>query len=298
MSRSGGSAGRLPARELQESACRLTECHHPEIVGAFAALLVTVLAVVLAGAALSRLDDAREAIDAERERAREELAAFESFIRRIRGLEPSAPDRPPRLSDGGLPLANRTGEPDELAPVRRAYRETVMAVSHYDTEFAETLEEGFAAEFSPEVAAAVASGGRLTPGLHAAVLQGAANARDRRRRILANLEDEREAVGEARETIAGAVEAAEAIEPERAGPTELVAEADRIDYHERQVQSVLADRQGTIHEVEAERSAWYEYIYGALPAPHPVLSAGTETLERLSATRDEIAARLAEPAGE
>ncbi len=294
MPRSGGSAGRLPARELQESACRLTECHHPEIVGAFVAVAVTILAVVLAGAALSRLDDARAAISAERERAHEELEAFEAFVRRVRSLEPTAPTGGP-MSDGGVPLADRTGGPDELALVRRAYRETVMAVPHHESEFGETLREGMAAEFSPEVAAAVAAGGRLTPGLHTALIRRGVSAIDRRKRILTDLDEEQTAVETASDTLSPAVETADAVESRAAAADagELVAEADRIGYHERQVERLASDRQTTVHEVEADRAAWYEYIYGELPSPHPVLSASTATLVRLERARDAVAAALA-----
>ena len=296
MSKTGGSVGRLPAHELQESACRLTECHHAEIIGAFLILGVTVLTVVLAGVALSRLDEAREAIAAERDRASEELAAFEAFARRIRTLEPSQP----RLSDGGVPLVDAGQGPDELAVVRQAYRETVMAVAHHDTEFGETLQEAIAAEFSPEVAAAVANGGQLTPGLHAALLRGASNACDRREQILRDLSDEQEAVDAATGTLGPAVETARtALEATDSATTpELVAEADRLAYHESRVEELLADRQTTIHSVEQERAAWYDYIYGELWSPHPVLSAGTATLDRLSAARDQIARRLASTSGE
>lgn len=289
MTKTGGSAGRLPAHELQESACRLTECQHPELVGAFVMLGVTVLALLLAGAALSRLDEARSALAAERERARAELEAFEAFLARVRSLDAKRP-----RSDGGVPLPGQGSPPDELEPVRQAYRETVMAVSHHDAEFDETLREGMAAELSPEVAAAVTTGGRLTPGLWNALVSHAVAARDRRERILSDLADERDAVERASETIAPAVATAEAIDThDEPTASEVIADADRVAYHERQVEALIADRQRTIHETEHERGTWYEYIYGELSTPHPVLSAGTTTLSRLETARDRLAAALA-----
>ncbi|MFB6194149.1 MAG: hypothetical protein ABEI75_03695 [Halobaculum sp.] len=293
MSATSGAAGRLPAQELSESACRLTGCEHPELLATLVVLVGCVAALLVTGVVLRRLDEAREAVAAERARATAEMEAFETFTRRVESL-----DRTPSRPDGGMPRPSRvgdTGPPDELRAVRRAYRETVMSVSHHDEEFGETLTEGMAAEFSPEVAAAVANGGRLTPAIHGALVRGSRQARDRRERILTHLDEERDAIERAAETLRPAVETAREVQ-DRASeaplPT-LVADADRLDYHERSVESLLADRQQSIHEADQDRETWYEYVYGPLGTPHPVLSAGTRALSALDDARDDVARGLA-----
>lgn len=290
MSEASGVAGRLPAQNIGESACQLTGCSQPELLVVVVFLLGTVLTVALTGAVLRRLDEARDAIERERERASAERDAFDEFARRIQTLDPT-----PR-SDGGMvrpdTVAGPPGPPDELAPVRRAYEETVMAVPHHGEEFGETLVEGMAAEFSPEVAATVANGGRLTPGVRSVLLQGARQASEQRARILDALRTEQEELADAEETLRPATAAAETARDrvQTAPPTTLVAEADRLDYHERTVESMLADRQQSIHEVD--RDPWFEYVYAPLDSPFPVLSAGTETLDRLSTARDALARAL------
>lgn len=287
-----GAAGRLPAEQLSESACQLTGCHDPAMLAAIVVIVGTGATLLVAGVVLGRLAEAREAVAAEYARATAEREAFDAFTRRVDALDVSR-SRP----DGGMPRPSRvTGDrpPDELRPVRKAYRETVMNVSHHDTEFGETMAEGMSAEFSPEVAAAVANGGRLTPAIHAALVTGGRQARAQRDRILAHLENERDAIDRADETLRPAVETVRTV-GERvadATPPALVADADRLDYHERSVESLLRDRQRTIHEADHDHEAWYEYVYGPVGTPHPVLSAGTHTLDRLADARDDVARAL------
>ncbi|ELY48672.1 hypothetical protein DV706_05150 [Natronorubrum bangense] len=100
----------------------------------------------------------------------DERRAFDRFRRRVRRLE-ATPLEPPRRSVGSQPAgqvlqqaslsaASRRPDPtrDALATVRTAYRETVMAVPHYDDVYGESRQEHMAGELGLEVTTAVTQG--------------------------------------------------------------------------------------------------------------------------------------------
>ncbi|MFB6175536.1 MAG: hypothetical protein ABEI99_00025, partial [Halobaculum sp.] len=98
-----GAAGRMSTQGLQEgveSVCRVTDCEHPDLLLALVGFLLTAAFLLLAGAALVRLRDAREAVATERRRARAERDAFEQFHRRVSQLETNNP-RPPDTDPPG-----------------------------------------------------------------------------------------------------------------------------------------------------------------------------------------------------
>ncbi|WP_435124397.1 DUF7260 family protein [Halobaculum sp. D14] len=299
---SSSGVGRLstvPVEQRVESICRVTDCGHPELAAALVVLALTAAFLLLAGAVLVRLTDARDAIDVERSRARTERDAFERFRRRLAGLDAAAPTPPSPDPPGGGALAvsgsaagrSGTGGAD-LQAARDAYRDTVMATPHYDEEYDESLAENLAAEYNATVAGAVVDGDGLTPQLHATLASGAVRAREERDDLLGSLDAEETDVEEAERTLAPAVEAADRVrdaDVDDATYTDLVADYERLEWHERRVESLLADRQDRIHDREAERPHWYDYLFESLQSPYPVLSAATGALDRLESARERLA---------
>lgn len=62
----------------------------------------------------------------ERRRVTAEMEAFEEFAKRVAETPPTAPNR---IADAGPTLVNDSSRPT-VEKIRRAYRETVMAVDH------------------------------------------------------------------------------------------------------------------------------------------------------------------------
>lgn len=289
-----GAAGRMSTRGLEEgvsSVCRVANCGHPELVVAGAVLLVTVVALLAAGLALASLDDAHDAVAAERRRAAAERDAFEQFRRRVARLEtdritPTDGIEPPG-GGGTLVAGGRTDRAGRLAAVRDAYEETVMATPHHATEYDETLTESMAAEFSEGVAGTVASGSTLTPALHRTLLDSAREAQNRREAVLERLDTEESRLREAEDVLVPAAEAAAAVtasDPERFD--DCVAAVERLEWHENGVTDLVADRQTQIH-AETDNPHWYDYLYGDVDATHPVLAAAASVLSELEAARDQ-----------
>lgn len=284
-----------PVEEGMESMCRLTDCGHPELVVGIAILCLTGAFLLLGGAVLVRLSNAREEVSAERSRTRAERDAFTRFKRRVARIDPDTPRPPDPPSAGGglLAAAGTASDGASLADARTAYAETVMATPHYETEYDETLAESLSAEFGDGVAGAmVGDGGTLTPQLRATLVGSADRACDEREELLADLDREEAAIDAAEDTLAPAATAAEeAREADLDGRSygDLVADYERLEWHEERVEALLSDRQSTVHDRESDRPHWFEYLYGRLSSPYPVVGAATEALSDLAAARDGIA---------
>lgn len=291
--------GRLSTEPVElgvESVCRAAACEHPDVAVALAVLGLTAVFVLAAGAVLTRLDDARDALAREAVRTRAERDAFERFRRRVARLEPTERTRPSPTGGGTNVLSVPAGGAavdDGLADARRAYRETVMATAHYEEEYDETLATNVAEEFSGPVASALAEeGGTLTPSLRTTLASGARRASEERTDLLSRVETERSSIETAESTLAPAVDAGEDVvdrELSHATYTDLVAEYERLEWHERRVESLLSDRQTRIHDEEHDRRRWFDYLYRSLSSPYPVLSAGTETLSLIDDGKSALA---------
>jgi len=75
--------------------------------------------------------------------------------------------------------------------VRRAYRESVMSVDHYETEYGDTLAKSLATEFSETIADHVVDGQHLTPPLYHTLITTSETARSNRDDFIRLLRRER-----------------------------------------------------------------------------------------------------------
>ena len=88
---------------------------------------------VLVFGSLSYVPSARSLLREEREKTRRERTAFEAFADRVGRLSASAPTA---VASGPQQLVRASGGADaQLSAVRDAYRDTVMAVDHYEREY-------------------------------------------------------------------------------------------------------------------------------------------------------------------
>jgi hypothetical protein len=140
---------------------------------------------------------AREQAETERAEVAAERRAIEAFIDRVESLSTASRARAGTRSPGMGTVAVETDASDAtLATIRSAYRETVMAVDHYETVYGDGLPESLAAEFGPELAVAIGdgAGGAFTPQLRGALLDAAGESRDDRTRFLDTLDAEIESL--------------------------------------------------------------------------------------------------------
>ncbi|MFB6142965.1 MAG: hypothetical protein ABEJ30_06445 [Halorientalis sp.] len=195
-----------------------------------------------------------------------ERDAFERFDDRVAAVEPVSLDAPSRVS----PAFQRGPTPDRLDRVRSAYRETVMAVDHYEEVYGEPLAVHAASELSPELAAVLRPGTdrAFTRVFKRTLRTAVADAVAQREDFGATMRTERESLSTCREELAALVET----DGRRGADVE-----QRLDAVARQRQATLATRRplsGTSgHDLCQHCYDEYDWTY-------PVLTAVTRLRER------------------
>ena len=268
---------------------------------------------VFALATLAFIPDARAVLRRERERAGAERDAFARFARRVADLDATVAqgnpsqgagvNRSPGLGVGTLALSGAVDPPpdDRVAQARRAYRDTVMSVPHYEEEYAESLAENVSAEFGESVAIALEGAETFTPGLRRTLVDGAETARDRRNSLVRAIEKEEATLRSAASTLSDVESDVEAVD---GGSTlslsfeQLMDRWGRLYDMEQECETVIEERQ------ESLRSGYgvplrldgpislQEYLYDSLPVTHPVLAEATRLIESVREVQDATSVAL------
>ena len=207
------------------------------------------------------LDPVRTAITittAEQTELSAEQTAFENFIRRIRQIEP-------------VPLTvKQRGNAEEMqrqaTTARAAYRETMLAVDHYEREYGEPLLTNAAAELGADAAVVLDSDSNVlfTPPVKQLLVTSATQCFEDRKSVRGNIDAELESLESARQ--------------------ELYAVVKNLDgtsvppWHHEQFDATLEDilqrRQQHLHTRSgcSDSHNLCAYLYEAQPWRYPVLT--------------------------
>ena len=177
-----------------------------------------------------------------------------------------------------------------MAAVEAAYRETVMAVDHYEADYGEPFGEHLASEFGEEVAGAVLANERLSPQVQNVLLSEAHEACLKREQYVDALSAERdrlEAAGETFETVSERCDDADGQRLRRRSFEELRDRLERVSTERERLSEAVLARQEQIHEgvtfgwYRQDAESVYSYLYEELDVTYPVLADGSDLLERL-----------------
>lgn len=255
---------------------------------------VVVLSVLLAVglvASFKHVAKARSLLEEERELTAAERDAFSEFKKEISAIETTQSIRKP------VTIVAVTGEStnQQLQRVRAAYRETVMAVPHYETEYDEPIEVNMSAELGEEVTAAVFDGTGFTQQIKRGLLSQATEAHRQRSELLAALRREERQLTEARDELCGIETALEAEKPEPVHQcpfSELSDRWERLGNIEERCRDLLESHAATRGKPIEERPQFREYVYQSLTTEYPVLSDGTRLLDRITDCRQTVMREL------
>jgi hypothetical protein len=296
-------AYRKPISPPDSTCSNVVDCAvtNPDPV-ALAMLVAAALAfLLLLTVAVSHVTEARSLLDEERTRIADEAEAFATFARRVADVETATTP----VTDGGgtATTALGTAPPDDrLERVRDAYRDTVMAVPHYDAEYGESLPRNMGLEFGEDVAVAVEEGGDLTPQLQATLVERSRTARRQRTALLGQLETEAEALDDAEATLERCRRTAERLGDDPLDGysyDELLAEWRLLEDRKDDADALLTERQQTLQERDRSTASHHDgptfeqYLYGPMEPTHPVLAAGTSVVDRLDAAGRRVLRVLA-----
>jgi hypothetical protein len=250
------------------------------------------------------LDRAIGVVERESEIVAAERTSFERFRARIADVEPrpSADGAPTGASVvgatphggavGGASASMSTEAPVDasLRSVRRAYRETVMAVPHFDAEYGDGLAESLAAEFGAAVASQVTDGTQLTPVVYQTLVRGASEAVSDRKSFQASLARERESLLDIRSGLEDCERRIAAAE-ERLGEPPSSEELSELDARFAAVESTCSglatERQSLVHgrsDVDLSGvtgTSLVNYLHRELEVSCPALATLADAVERI-----------------
>ena len=258
----------------------------------------------------SVLEGARETVRVERRRTADERAAFVSFRSRLDAIPATTAagvtaDRP---FDGPQPIGYETPRMGtELLAVRDAYQSTVMSVPHYEEEYNDTYAASLAAEFGPELAAALTCESALHEHVRRSVLDQTTTAIETRDEFETVLEREQASVRAASEELRSLDDSVASLGEtavDRLDFGGLDAHRARLEVLERRCDEVATTRQR--ERVAVERSMHFDgetddvqtYLYQDLPVTYPVLAAVAAVGRRIDAVRRDVERAIIEVAGD
>jgi membrane protein implicated in regulation of membrane protease activity len=282
------------APEAAEGACSGVTCATLDAVStalvlawAFAFALVVVATVV-------HLRRAHGECERERDRLLAERRAFERFARRVDAVEAVEPTG---VEVGGATATMRSAsEGDGLSTVVSAYRETVMGVDHFESDYDEALRENMAAELGPDVATAVLDGRVLHPQLKVAIVRKCREAHGHRTGVLQNVDDETAELGAAGEELRRVQSSVERLDRDpllEKSFEELREEYETLGDLATDCEAVVEDRQSTVTGRDPSPGAdeghdFHAYLYEPLDVSYPVLAAGVSTLTTVRSARRRV----------
>lgn len=177
-----------------------------------------------------------------------------------------------------------------LEAVRTAYRETVMAVPHYEAEYDDSLRENVAVEFGPDLAASVVDGRSLTAFTLDALATACEKAIDERRQFLRVLRHERESLVDVRDDLRAVAESISDVEravENEPSSTELGRLDGQLAEYETRCGDLAERRQRLLHGRSAsvisgiDDRSLTRYLYGNDDRRCPALADVADCLEAI-----------------
>lgn len=244
------------------------------------------------------IESAMEIVQREIDLLTEERQAFRSLLRRLHRLDGPSTSGRTHVSAGseGAVLAVHAESPDTiLADLREAYRETVMSVPHYETEYDESLFENLSAEIGRDLAVVVTENELVAPSLLELVVESLSRAKEDREALSQSMRQELNSLErcerELNELEAKAIERGEEISA--ATPSKEATTIDQeLHRHESQCNRVISRRQQRIHNRSTAGlsgvagESLTEYLYGANETACPVLVDAVDCLKTIRYYRE------------
>lgn len=253
----------------------------------------------------------RTSIRAERRRTATERRAFETFADRVDDVDFAGGGPGQHLDDGmrdghGATLAagghasSGVGSPTEA--IRRAYEETVMAVSFYDEEYGDEYVESLRAEFGPEFATALTDPDCFGPTAKTALTAAIERAAREREQLIETCEYERESIDDVADTllpVAAELDSVVSPDPKEDLFGTLEARWHRLSRLQERCEAAAANRQSAIndrrsrHDLPVDAPGVCTYFYEAHDSAYPVLTVCADLAQRATTLRTEYRRAMA-----
>ena len=300
-------------RSIEDSinACDGILCDILHLIGDFSVLILAIVSGLVTITTLSYIRDAREACQQEQGRVIDEYAAFTEFADRIECLDSCSDeshlDEPP----GSLHRNSMRNQLTDVSVQRvlRSYYNTIMAVSHYDTEYNEPIAENMCKELGPDVVTALGSNKTVPPSTQQALMRRSREAASARESLSEAIETELDALVDISKKLA-------AIDQRRRQFLDHLADVDinviggaidiwsQLQDLESELEAVARQRQQSLHDPpirtnprianEDSEMGFYNYLHGPTSGPdYPVLAEVTILINKLDEDINDVEHKIA-----
>ncbi len=249
-----------------------------------------------------RFTAVRDTVRTESRRTAAECQAYETFADRVADIDcpgPRAGQAIGTVGQGGTVAPGASaiarGQTAPAEAIRRAYEETVMAVSFYEDEYGDDYPESLRGEFGLEIATAVTDPDCFGPAAKAALLSATDRAIQERTHLVETCERERASVDTAADSLlplAAELDTLAAIDPTGDPFGALEARWHRLATLRDRCEDAAAERQADIndgrsrHDLPVDEPDICAYLYKDLDVNYPVLAICASLGERATAIRD------------
>lgn len=265
----------------------------PETSYLHLAVATLLLVVFVVAATIIHLRSAKHAVSEERSRTALEREAFADFTRRVAAIDAESAPTQSITSTGPLTLATKSQPNAQLSTqhldeVTDAYRDTVMALPHYEEDYNEPLTVNLAAELGEDVSSAIVSGAQFTPQLKQAIILQARDSFRQRSELLNQIHLESDELDAAVDRLAAVDDALCRFDEQSLSDREFDELRDiwaELGEYEDECTGLLADRQHHITDRTSSSPEFYEYLYQSLPVTHPILDDTLRLIERVRSAR-------------
>ena len=184
----------------------------------------------------------------------------------------------------GLPYERRSLR-DEI---ESCYRETLMAVDHYDDVYDDSFEASISAEFGADVLILISNASSFSSVIKQRLLDAAQRCIDGRRLFIETLDEEYATLTDAQSTVQDIRDTLVDIDDEGLrdlSATQLTSRYETLQSLTEECEEWLHRRQEQLHTRRSERSLGEyggtdlsSYLYGTLEVGHPILATFAEVI--------------------
>lgn len=235
-------------------------------------------------------DAALDSVRRERREVKRECQAFQGFRQRVQAIETQTPRFEQPVVGVKRDLAS--AEDSIRETIEPEYRDTVMAVDHYDDVYADSFSTSISAEFGADVLVLLSEATAFSLVIKQRLLEAAQQCIDSRRAFLETLQDEYATLKDARSTVQKIREVIKEFDSTAVQgftDTELSDRYDTLHKLSDECESWIQQRQEEIHARWVERSADVDadpdlcsYFYEELEVDYPVLATFADIMETIS----------------
>jgi hypothetical protein len=244
---------------------------------------------------LTRTPEAITAVREEQSRTEAEREAFEEFAAELEQLDATNDPGPTATAVGSRSLGNGSSAPAATTEtVQALYRETVMGVDHYETEYDEPLPTNVAAELGADFRTALLTNDHLTTPLQQALVEKSRVAARSRAEFESLVQSELRSLTGAETRLrsaAGTVAQVRDRDFTRQPIDNFEAGTRQLQAVERECESLIADRQAEyVDAPEEDGLNFREYLYQEYEWTHPAVGDALDLIESVREAETRITA--------